>query len=375
MINVGRAPSVSELEVSVIGPGFGEAIVVHIGDGRWFLVDSCIDPATNQPAALAYLEALGVDYTKAVELIVVSHWHQDHIDGIDLIVGSCPNAKVVFSDALQTKEFLGLAQLHSRSPGSSGTEAFGRVLEILRDRKSSKVRYDSPKWAAAERILSRGSFHLAESTFQYELIALSPADATVLKSRLAVVEDLSRAVKDRRRVAFPGPNHASIVMWLSVGHHSMLFGSDLENTANSNEGWQAIVECCPHEGHGAADFFKIPHHGSRNAHHDEVWQQLLKPTPFAVLTPWMLGRNSLPTPEDVKRITSLTPHCFLTVPSSLRRTKLRDPAVRKTFNAATKSSRSLDRWGHVRLRRPLQDALTTWTVDLLGDAQLLVAET
>jgi len=54
-------PAVDELEVSVFGPGVGECVLVHFGEGEWMVVDSCLDRATSRPAALDYLTELGVD--------------------------------------------------------------------------------------------------------------------------------------------------------------------------------------------------------------------------------------------------------------------------------------------------------------------------
>jgi hypothetical protein len=48
-------PVPDELELSVFGRGYGEAICIHLGDGDWILIDSCINPATRRPAALSYL--------------------------------------------------------------------------------------------------------------------------------------------------------------------------------------------------------------------------------------------------------------------------------------------------------------------------------
>ena len=54
---VGVAPSEDEVEITLLGPGYGESIVVHIGHGRWIVVDSCINDA-GEPQALEYLQAI-----------------------------------------------------------------------------------------------------------------------------------------------------------------------------------------------------------------------------------------------------------------------------------------------------------------------------
>ena len=80
MINareVGIAPSEDEVEVALLGPGYGESIVAHFGQGEWLIVDSCINDA-REPQALEYLRAIGVEPDEAVSLIVATHWHDDH---------------------------------------------------------------------------------------------------------------------------------------------------------------------------------------------------------------------------------------------------------------------------------------------------------
>ena len=75
------APCTDEVELTLLGPGYGESVVVHIGQGRWVIVDSCITDA-REPQALDYLLSIGVDPAAAVTLIVATHWHDDHIRGM-----------------------------------------------------------------------------------------------------------------------------------------------------------------------------------------------------------------------------------------------------------------------------------------------------
>jgi len=67
-------PAPDEPEVVVFGPGYGEAIAVHLGDNQWLLVDSCRNPKTKVPASLEYLQEIGVDPTQVLA-VVASHWH------------------------------------------------------------------------------------------------------------------------------------------------------------------------------------------------------------------------------------------------------------------------------------------------------------
>ena len=65
-------PRPDEIEVSLLGPGYGESVVVHLGDGEWMVVDSCTG-RDGEPAALKYLDRIGVDPGSAVRMIVATH--------------------------------------------------------------------------------------------------------------------------------------------------------------------------------------------------------------------------------------------------------------------------------------------------------------
>jgi hypothetical protein len=50
----------------------------------------------------------------------------------------------------------------------------------------------------------------------------------------------------------------------------------------------------------------VPHHGSRNAHNQDVWNLMLEASPVAVVTPYTGGTSPLPTVGDQKRLVRLT---------------------------------------------------------------------
>ena len=102
--NVNIAPERSEIEVSLFGPGYGESIVLHLGENLWLIVDSCLDPLTGDPAPLTYLHHLHIDLATAVRWVVATHWHDDHIRGLGRIMHVCKAAEFVCSAALKHKQ-------------------------------------------------------------------------------------------------------------------------------------------------------------------------------------------------------------------------------------------------------------------------------
>lgn len=101
-------PGADEIEVSLFGPGVGECVVVHIGQGNWLVIDSCTEPGTSEPVALEYLRTIGADLQTQVRLFLVSHWHDDHIRGAAKLLREIQNPLFAASAACSQREFLQL---------------------------------------------------------------------------------------------------------------------------------------------------------------------------------------------------------------------------------------------------------------------------
>jgi competence protein ComEC len=77
------ADSVSVFELHILDVGQGDAILMRVPDGRAVLVDG----GEDRDAALAHLQRLGVE---ALELVVASHNHADHIGGLIRVFEEIP---------------------------------------------------------------------------------------------------------------------------------------------------------------------------------------------------------------------------------------------------------------------------------------------
>lgn len=362
-------PSPDELELSLFGPGYGEALLVHLGAGKWILVDSCLHCDSSQPAALAYLHELGVDIAQAVELIVATHWHDDHIRGISAALRECTGADLAVSGAINHEEFFTLVSsyLVPSIMESTGVDELRQVLKTLQARKSRGDRYNPPRYAVADKILYHDSVKLGTSDVTATVSALSPSDASLLQAQLSFARILASQQQARTRVAPPSPNSASVVLWIEVGSHRLLLGSDLEVTHQPNTGWSAILDDALLVTERAG-IFKIPHHGSKNAHHPRVWSELLLDDPLALLTPFRRGRTSLPSPEDSARICALTPNAYMTSPVRHQPYKFRNKTVRKTLRSVgCEIRRAHSGWGQIRVRQSIDQADPP-CIELFGDA-------
>ncbi len=353
----------------MLGPGYGEAILIHLGWGRWILVDSCQSPYTKQPAALEYLKAIRVDPAQAVRLIVATHWHDDHIRGISALLSHCTSASIVLSAALRSEEFLTLLQLHQDTGGfiSSGISELGEVVKIILERKESVAAF-SPIFSLSNRIIFADKMDTGDGTsVKARVSSLSPSDAAYQRALEVFSRMIPSANSKPKRIGEPSPNNLSVVLWIEVGDQRILLGGDLELTSDSSMGWMAIIEGAVLD--GQADSFKIPHHGSKTAHHDAIWTQLLSKQPTAIVTPFIKGRTALPSTDDVSRLKALTPYLYATSNPKPKPQKWRNRVVRDTVAAATKSIHGLESgYGHVRLRKPISAQEQPWSVELFGDA-------
>jgi Metallo-beta-lactamase superfamily len=341
-------PLADELEVSVIGPGRGECIIVHLGDNEWCIVDSCVARGSDRPAAVEYLEGLAQGALEGVRLIVATHWHDDHIRGIASVLRACTNARFSCSAAMASSQFVTLVQLANQSlASSSGTEEFGEVFKLLGERKRADVPHShvAPAFATENKCLL--TLEGMGRSMKVRVEALSPSDGLI---RLAL-QDLSRwlpkAGDDQRRIVDRPANDTTVVLWIEAGQRRILLGGDLEYKPHAGEGWLAVLAAFA--GQPPAEIFKVAHHGSPNADCDEIWQQLLYGDPLSILTPFSSGQGR-PQKSDLDRLKSRTKELYLTYDGSYKPPR-RDPAVEKEIKKVPRRALS-GQPGHVRIRWP-----------------------
>ena len=347
-----KPPGENEFELTLLGPGYGESIVMHVGGGVWVLVDSCID-TDGTPRALSYLESIGVDPAETVELIVASHWHDDHIRGMAKLFEVCKKAAFCCASALLEKEFLTVVGALENRPlefVGSGLKEMHGVVSRLRHTASS------PTLALANRrVFKQGAC---------EIWSLSPNDS-IFKTFLRSIGDLVPSEgQGRTRIPSLSPNEVAVALWVRTEDIAVLLGSDLEK-----RGWVEILQSAERPD-GKSSVFKVPHHGSKSAHEPDVWKRMLDPDPFALLTPWRRGRRALPNQQDVRRILSSTTNAYATakISSCTRAPVSRKNMVRRTIReSGVKLRRVALSPGAVRLRRPL-GSRAGWKVETFGPA-------
>lgn len=356
-------PNPDEFEISVIGPGRGECIVIHLGDNEWCVVDSCIPKGLTTSIAVDYLQGFKNGALDRIKLVVATHWHDDHIRGLASLLQSVPTAEFYCSAALKAGEFATLvgSAAASLSP-RSGVDEFAAILGLISP-PGTTIKIPrllaQPKFAMENRLLF--DHHSGTRSFPVKVWALSPSDATLTKAYEEIAESLPKVGQVPGSVISRSPNHNSVTLWIEAGPLKALLGADLEHTGSKAEGWSCILKV--HDtfraGHNAT-YFKVPHHGSKGADSPEVWERMLSKNPIAVVTPY--SSAGLPREADLKRLQGRTSALYCTARGT-GGAMSRDPVVEKMMRRQVVQRRVLEGpAGHIRVRWPL-NSLANPTVE------------
>jgi hypothetical protein len=358
MITYGSGPESDEIEVCLFGPGFGEAIAVHLGSGNWLLVDSCIDPDSKKPASEAYLSQIGVASSQ-VRVIVASHWHDDHVRGLSRLASAFPQAELQISAVFSNDEARAFLAAYS-----------GNAAPVLA--RGTRELYH----AVGERAFA---FTLQQRSIVLELqlplgrrivraTAFAPVPAAVAGSlaRMAGYVPGRSANEPIGHAPELQPNLEAVVLHIDWGDMAVLLGADLEE--HSSYGWSAVVADQWCSARKPAGVYKVAHHGSGSGDIPSIWKVLLEQEPIVSLTPFTLGRHRLPGDQDRVRIRGNTPHAYITSGAS-RKPKIENEKLKRLSDICTGLSPSNSGFGATRIRRKFGEK--EWRVELLGDAQRL----
>jgi len=351
-------PAPDEPEVVVFGPGYGEAIAVHLGENQWLLVDSCRNPNTKVPASLEYLQQIGVDPTQVLA-VVASHWHDDHVRGLSALLDACSNAELFISGVFNDREAMAFLAAYS-GKHTSGLSRGTRELYDSVGRMGNAVIPATHRTLILQRQINGQPVLVA---------ALSPTtegQARTLEHFVSYVPSNDAGMGDSPINHAPDlqPNMESVVVHIDLGEDAILLGSDLEH--HGLAGWQGIVESKFGRALRQASIYKVAHHGSVTAEYQGIWDLMLRATPTSVLTPFINGSVKLPKDVDRLRVRAASGHSFIS--SGASRKALLDRDIEKRLNAMCANLTPVNNgFGAVRVRRQNGQ----WTSTLFGDAMVL----
>ena len=363
-------PSNNILETTLIGTGggYGESIVLHLGNQNWIVVDSCVDPKTNNSLPLEYLKSIGVKVEKDVKLIICTHWHDDHILGISKLFEAAKNAVLSITKTSDRKKFLQLVELDYHKVESNSS--ISSTIELKNCISIANNRRGTIKTASEDRVL----FSSNNSKIKIEVISLSPSDFVVHEFN----EEISTLMKDfgnpNKKIVFNTPNDKSVVILVKINDHRILLGSDLEVTDDPRKGWLCILnksQCID----AKSTIFKIPHHGSSTGYHKRIWDELIAENAIAKLTPWNRG-NKLPKKDMLEKYLNHTPRLYSTSLNLNNKSKprKRDRSLAKAINKFNSSLIEIKyHLGIVKCSANLNTQNVIWKVNLHDEAIQITA--
>ncbi len=351
----------AEITLLGTGGGYGESIVLHLGNNNWVVIDSCVNPNSKKCIPLEYLQSIGVDVSDQVKLILCTHWHDDHLLGISELLEKCKNAKFSMARPNDLKKFLRMVKLDYQKSNAkvsnSSTIEFNKCLDILEHRGLSL------KHAQANTIL----FAVIVNNIRNEVIALSPSDYTLQEFDGEISTLITEFGTSSKQIITKSPNAKSVALFIKLGEHRAILGSDLEVSTYDKEGWINILN------HNlvidkSANLFKIPHHGSETGYHKRIWDELLLNQPVSKLTPW--NKNSkLPQADMLKKYLSHTLNLYMTSPLINHVPKKRNKKIEKDIrNSNIKISEVKFEFGIVRSRINMFNINEDWNTELHGKA-------
>lgn len=325
--------------------------MVHYGDGRWFTVDSCLAEG-GRPAALVYLEALGLAPNDVVTHTVVTHPDADHIGGIQELYETCSNSRLVCSALLAEKDMASYLAIAAKREPDGITADQKQLIAILKLARARSPHY-GPIYVKEDVTVFREQNLL--------LSGLSPSNGKFQSFLTRVAVKTAEMKRDPVKPVTLSPNAVSAALLLELPNAVVLLGADLEEAPG--QGWTTIMASSSnYRASKPVTIFKIAHHGSPNADHPPLWAAMRDPV--GLLAPFNYGRNKLPSESDVSRILGVAPNSYATskITTDFRRVSVTDRVLNRH---GIRRKPLYPPGGHIRVRVNPSGQRTT---DLFGGA-------
>lgn len=305
-----RGVSKDKLTLYVFGPGFGESQVVWLPDGKWMVVDSCVQGGVNLP-----LELLRHFEVTSIDLLATTHPDLDHYKGLrQLVEGFRVERLWQYPGFMTPREII--VQYKREDPDNKSWQELLEMRDAM-DLAINKARvreavYDT-RWLPEAGPCRVTSVAPCDREKTYELERTGKLYARLQKGdKLTHNEERSRMGK---------ANCLSLAIMIGWNDVGILLGGDVEHDdKRPDRGWLGLLEELNADEQLALiqglRVVKLPHHGSESAFCEEAWKQhaSTRPVELAVSTRFNKGVN--PPPRTVA-LDKLLPYAQqLALPSS-----------------------------------------------------------
>jgi beta-lactamase superfamily II metal-dependent hydrolase len=230
------APSPAPLRIDFVAVGQGDAALVTSPTGKTVLIDG--GPKEAGPALIALLRAR---HAQAIDLVLLTHRHEDHLGGLIEVIRAFP------------------VRLFMDAPFRHDSEVYQRLLETLRDRR------------VAVRNAERG--RTIDVGGGATITLLGPPDPPIAHSRSDV-------------------NANSVVVRLDYRSVGVLFAADAEP---QTERWLLASSA-----RLPAQVLKVAHHGGRYSSTARFLRAVAPQA--AVISVGAVNGYGHPTPETLSRL-------------------------------------------------------------------------
>lgn len=289
-----------EFVVVVIGgPSQGESVLVHYGDGKWLVVDSCTYGGTNLP--LDFFEKAHVDLNM-VEHVVCSHWHDDHVSGLPEVLANCPKAyfRLPFISNMEVmpQYFVYKSEKSIKENECEAWKTFQECLDVLEHRtldEGDDMALKDLNFASVEQSVVDYETH----NTRVDIKAFSPSNEMCARfGQMLANGDADNCDFDDGDI---DPNMCSITLGIKFGQNNrhLFLGADLECNRDRAAVCESCVgECDARHAIGMCNlkgnhhfealhqisYTKINHHSSQTGYCCEYWDNYVSDDCIGVST-------------------------------------------------------------------------------------------
>jgi len=259
--------TIESLALHVLNVGHGDSIVVEAsysdGSNRFSVIDCNIRRDEDAPPALALLRKLGAT---RLESAVITHFHHDHIRGMETILAELRPRRLLIPPVLSTKTALLKKILKQQK------KRILKLLESTDDKSAKQAAYSMAKiiaWIVGHQD------KVEELSGPRRLVALLPGlDAAVVLPTARIKGVIHRHLEDEGddvELFADDHNDTSIALTLDFADTIVALCGDATLSQ-----WRLSRRICERDeiSRLSARVIKAPHHGSKHNNTDEVYDFL-----------------------------------------------------------------------------------------------------